>query len=144
MARARKGNVVKTKLGFLIYGNFGTWKSSLSLDFARMKNEDGRPFRVLYIDAESGSIDSYLENLENEGINTENIYIVYTQSLGEVRDYIKKASNNEDFYELDDDGKETVDEALQAIREFGGLNTNTKASSTDDGDWGATEEEEGW
>ena len=40
--------------------------------------------------------------------------------------------------------KETVDEALQAIREFGGLNTNTKAASTDDGDWGATEEEEGW
>ena len=40
--------------------------------------------------------------------------------------------------------QETVDEALQAIREFGGLSTNTKASSTDDGDWGATEEEEGW
>ncbi len=114
MARARKGNVVKTKLGFLIYGNFGTWKSSLSLDFARMKNEDGRPFRVLYIDAESGSIDSYLENLENEGINTENIYIVYTQSLGEVRDYIKKASNNEDFYELDDDGNETDEVILDA------------------------------
>ena len=40
--------------------------------------------------------------------------------------------------------QETVDEALQAIREFGGLNTNTKVVSTDDGDWGAIEEEEGW
>lgn len=107
MARARKGNVVKTKLGFLIYGSFGTWKSSLSLEFAKMKTEEGKPFRVLYIDAESGSVDSYLENLENEGINTENIYLIYTQSLGEVREYIQKATNNEDFYELDDDGNET-------------------------------------
>lgn len=114
MARARKGNAVKTKLGFLIYGNFGTWKSSLCLDFARMKNENGDPLRVLYIDAESGSIDSYLENLETDGINTENIYIVYTQSLGEVREYIKKASNHEDMYELDEEGNETDEVILDA------------------------------
>jgi hypothetical protein len=114
MARARKGNVVKTKLGFLIYGDYGTWKSSLSLEFAKMQTEEGKPFRVLYLDAESGSIDSYLGNLEEDGINTENIYIVYTQSLGEVRDYIKKASNNEDFYELDDDGNETDEVILDA------------------------------
>lgn len=114
MARGRRGNAVATKLGFLIYGTFGSWKSSLCLDFMRMKNEDGRPFRVLYIDAESGSIDSYLENLESEGIATENIYILYTQSLGEVREYIQKVTNNEDLYELDDDGNETEEVILDA------------------------------
>lgn len=114
MARGRRGSSVATKLGFLIYGTFGSWKSSLCLDFARMKTEDGRPFRVLYIDAESGSVDSYLEQLEAEGINTENIYLLYTQSLGEVREYIKKVSNNEDLYELDDDGEETEQVILDA------------------------------
>lgn len=114
MARGRRGNAVATKLGFLIYGTFGSWKSSLCLDFMRMKNEEGKPLRVLYIDAESGSIDSYLENLEDEGIATENIYILYTQSLGEVREYIQKVTNNEDLYELDDDGNETDEIILDA------------------------------
>lgn len=114
MARGRRGNAVATKLGFLIYGTFGSWKSSLCLDFAKMKREDGQPFRVLYIDAESGSIDSYLENLEAEGIATENLYLLYTQSLGEVRDYIKKVTNNEDLYELDEDGNETDEVILDA------------------------------
>lgn len=112
MARGRKGNAVATKLGFLIYGTFGTWKSSLCLDFMRMRTEEGRPFRVLYIDAESGSIDSYLDDLHDEGIDTENIYVLYTQSLGEVRDYIQKVTNNEDLYELDDNGDETEEVIL--------------------------------
>ena len=112
MAMARLGNKVKSKLGFLIYGTFGSRKSSLCLDFARMKREDGKPFRVLYIDGESGSIDTYLDQLEEEGIDPSNTYIVYTQSLSEVREYIKKASNNEDFYELDDEGNETEEIVL--------------------------------
>ena len=74
MARARSGNSVQTKMGFLIYGSFGTWKSSLCLQFARMKREDGKPFRVLYLDAEAGSVDSYLEQLEADGIDTRNIF----------------------------------------------------------------------
>lgn len=107
MARARSGNKVKTKLGFVIYGEQGTWKSSLCLEFAKFKTETGRPFRVLYLDAESGSVDTYLEDLEIEGIDLQNIYIVYTQSLSEIRDYINKVMNNEDLYELDEDGNET-------------------------------------
>lgn len=107
MARARSGNKVKTKLGFVIYGEQGTWKSSLCLDFMKFKTEIGRPFRVLYIDAESGSVDSYLDDLEAEGIDIQNIYIVYTQSLSEIREYVHKATNNENYYELDEDGEET-------------------------------------
>ena len=96
-----------SKLAFLIFGEQGTWKSSLCLDFAKMKRPDGTPFRVLYIDAESGSIDDRLDLLEEEGFNLENIYIVYTQSLKEVQQYLKKIANKEPFYELDDDGNET-------------------------------------
>ncbi|GAA0083411.1 hypothetical protein [Clostridium sp. CTA-6] len=114
MARARKGNKVQTMLGFLIYGEQGTWKSSLCAEFAKFKTAKGKPFRVLYIDGESGSIDTYLEELEKQGINTENIYIVYTQSLTEVRDYIKKVRDNEDFYELDENGEETENIILDA------------------------------
>jgi hypothetical protein len=114
LARARRGSAVKSKLGFLIYGDKGTWKSSLALEFAKFKREDGKPFRVLYIDAESGSVDDYLELYANEGIALENIYIIYTQSLGEVREYIRKVAENEDLYELDNEGNETDEIVLDA------------------------------
>ena len=107
MAQARKGSKINSKLAFLIFGKQGAWKSSLCLDFAKMTRPDGTPFRVLYIDAESGSIDDRLELLEEEGINLENIYIIYTQSLKEVQMYLKKIANKEKFYELDEDGEET-------------------------------------
>lgn len=115
MARARLGGAIKTKMGFLLYGKQGTWKSSLALQFAKMKREDGKPFRVLYLDAEAGSVDTYLEDYEEEGYDINNIYIVYTQSLEEVNEYIKKVTKNEDMYVLDDEtGEETDDIVLDA------------------------------
>lgn len=114
MARARKGGSIKQKLGFLIYGKQGSGKSSMAVEFAKMKREDGKPFRVLYLDAEAGSIDSYLDDLQEEGINIDNIYIVYTQSLKEVNEYIKLVTDNEDLPELDDDGNETDGIVLDA------------------------------
>ncbi|HBJ1650882.1 TPA: AAA family ATPase [Clostridium botulinum] len=114
MARARKGGSIKTKMGFLLYGKQGTWKSSLALQFAKMKREDGKPFRVLYLDAEAGSVDTYLDDLVEEGYDIDNIYIVYTQSLEEVNQYIAKVTKNEDMYELDDDGNETDDIVVDA------------------------------
>lgn len=114
MARARRGGLVRTKLGFLLYGKQGSGKSTMALDFMKMKRPDGKPFRVLYIDSEAGSIDDYLEELENEGIDLNNLYLVYTQSLKEVGEYINKIKNNEDFYELDEDGDETDEVILDA------------------------------
>ena len=114
MARARKGRSIKQKMGFLIYGKQGSGKSSLALEFAKMKREDGKPFRVLYLDSEAGSIDSYLDDYEAEGIDIDNIYIVYTQSLSEVNSYISKITKGEDLYELDDDGNETDDIVLDS------------------------------
>ena len=91
----------------LLFGKAFTGKSTFALQSAYLKNPDGTPFKLLILDPESGGVDDYLPDLEKNGVNLENIYIVYTQSLTEVREYIKKAKDNEDFYELDDDGNET-------------------------------------
>ena len=114
MARARKANAVQSKIACLLWGEQGTGKSTMSLQSAYLKRPDGKPFRVLYIDPESGSVDDYMENLIADGINVENIYIIYSQSLEEIRGYIRKATNNEPFYELDDDGNETDQVVLDA------------------------------
>lgn len=107
MAKARKASVTQSKLGIMQYGEHFTGKSTMAMQQAYFKRPDGKPFRVLYQDPETGSIDDYLNDLKVNGVNLENIYIVYTQSLGEVREYISKVKNGEDFYELDDDGNET-------------------------------------
>lgn len=114
MAKARKASVTQSKLGMILYGEQFTGKSTMAMQLAYFKRPDGKPFRVLYLDPETGSIDDYLGDLETNGVNLENIYIVYTQSLGEVRQYIAKVKNGEDFYELDDDGDETDNVVLDA------------------------------
>lgn len=110
MAVARGGKGVKTKLGFLTYGEQGTWKSSFCLEFLKMKNEDGSPMKVLYLDPEQGSIDAYLVDYEEQGIAVGNLYLVYTQSLTEVSEFIEKAKNGEDFYVYDEETGEETDE----------------------------------
>ena len=114
MATGRGGNKIKTRLGFLLYGDYGTWKSSFCLESLKLKNEDGRPFRVLFIAPENGGVDTYLDKYEEAGIDLRNIYIVYTQSLTEVEEFIKKAKDAEDFYEFDEDGNETDEVYLDA------------------------------
>lgn len=114
MAKARKASVTQSKLMTIIYGEPFTGKSTLASQLAYFKRSDGKPFRLLYLDPESGSIDDYLGSMEANGVNLDNIYIVYTQSLGEVRQYISKVKNNEDFYELDEDGNETEEVVLDA------------------------------
>lgn len=93
MAQARRGGQIQSKLGFLIYGDKGTWKSSLAAQLGDMKNEAGDPMRVLYIDTENGSIDDLLNYKASEGIDVSNIYVVYSTSLEEVKDIIKQAKD---------------------------------------------------
>ena len=107
MARGRIASKTKKKLNFLCFGDTFSGKSTFVSQFAYMHNEDGSPMKVLYIDAESGSIDTYLDEMEANGVDLRNVYILYTQSLGEVLDYIEKVKNNEDFFEIDEDGDET-------------------------------------
>ena len=112
MARGRTASKIQKKLNFLVFGDTFTGKSTFASQFAYMHNEDGSPMRVLYVDAESGSIDNYLDEMEDNGVDLKNIYILYTQSLGEVLDVINKIKNHEEFYELDDEGNE-LDEIVK-------------------------------
>lgn len=112
MAKARKASVTQSKLGMILYGEQFTGKSTMAMQLAYFKRPDGKPFRVLYLDPETGSIDDYLGELEENGVNLENIYIVYTQSLGEVREYIARVKNHEDLYVLDEETGEETDEIV--------------------------------
>lgn len=103
MARGRKGNQAKNGIKIAVLGKQGKRKSNFIADFAKMKREDGKPFRVLYIDCETGSIDGFaLDRLLDEGVDTENIYIIYANSYGEVEDICKRAIKNAPFYEYEE------------------------------------------
>ena len=93
MAQARGGGQIQSKLGFLIYGDKGTWKSSLAAQLGDMKNEAGEPMKVLYIDTENGSIDDLLNYKASQGIDVSNIYVVYSTSLEEVKEIVKHATD---------------------------------------------------
>src|SRR5690606_14619197 len=86
------------------FGEAGTWKSSFGLDFMKMKNEEDRPLRVLYIDCETGSVDNYLEDLQDEGINLDNLLLIYTTSYSEVEEWAMKAMNNEELLIENEEG----------------------------------------
>lgn len=117
MARARSGSVVKPKLNMLLYGEPGVGKSTMALGIAKFKREDGTPFRVLVLDAESGGCEEALGELEEEGVDLRNIYLVYSQSQKEIKDYIAKVRDHEVFYELDENGDETDEVVKDAYGE---------------------------
>ena len=64
MARARKATQTQSKLQMILFGEEGTGKSTLALQLAYFKRPDGKPFRVLYIDNECGSIDDFIGGLD--------------------------------------------------------------------------------
>ena len=117
MARARSGSVIKPKLNMLFYGEPGVGKSTMALQVAKFKREDGTPFRVLVLDAESGGCEECLSELEENGVDLRNIYMVYSQSQKEIKDYIAKVRDHELFYELDDNGDETDEVVTDAYGE---------------------------
>lgn len=120
MAQMRRGGQsVQSKLGFLIYGDMGTWKSSLAAELGKMVNEKGEPMKVLYLDTENGSIDDLLNAWEEEGTDTSNIVILNTVSLEEVKNFIKQATNanakNPIINEyIDEEGKNVKEQILNA------------------------------
>lgn len=114
MATSRKGSKVQSKIQMVLFGEPFTGKSTIALQLMYLKRPDGKPFRVLYIDAESGSVDDYLEGIESDGVDLDNLYIVYTQSLKETKELIRKATNREPFYLYDDEGEETDEVVLDA------------------------------
>lgn len=117
MAIARSGSTVKPKLNMLFYGEPGVGKSTMALQLAYFKREDGTPFRLLVLDAESGGCEECLAELEDNGIDLRNVYIVYSQSQKEIKEYIAKVRDHEPFYELDEDGNETDEVVKDAYGE---------------------------
>lgn len=110
--KARKASKTKSRIAMLLYGKQGTGKSTLALQLSYLKKPDGSPLRVLFLDCECSSVDDYLGDLEADGIDLDNIYIVYTLSLSEIQQCIKKVMNNENFYEIDEETGEETDEIV--------------------------------
>lgn len=107
MARARKGSAIRNKINLLLYGSQFTGKSTLAMQVALLKDENGNNYRTLVFDCESGGMDEAIDNVVAQGASPDDIYVVYTQSITEIKQYINKVSNNEDLYELNEDGDET-------------------------------------
>lgn len=114
MAQARKGGAVQSKINMILYGTLFSGKSTMGMQMAMLNRPDGKPFRLLVLDAEQGGVDDLMESLGEQGVNLDNIYVVYTQSLEEVNQYIKWATERADLPELDDEGNETDEIVLDA------------------------------
>lgn len=135
----------------VVYGGHGTGKSTFALRCAYLKREDGKPFRILYIDNEMGSVDDYLHDLSADGIDTRNILLVYTTSLDETKEYINQAVAKTPFKDeegnvvLDADGDTFVADmivvdgmsvlyqsSIQAKREFSKQRATSRADKKED------------
>lgn len=112
--KTRTANKIQTKLVTLLYGATFSGKTTLGLQLADFKRNDGKPFRLAVIDAEGGGVDDAIEDLRERGIDTRNIHIFYTQSLQELTTILDKIKNHETFYEYDEDGEETDEPMLDA------------------------------
>lgn len=112
--KTRAANKVQTKLVTLLYGATFSGKTTLGLQLADFKRNDGKPFRVAVVDAEGGGVDDALDELNDRGVDTRNIRIFYTQSLQELTTLLNKIKNHEEFYEYDDEGNETDEVIVDA------------------------------
>lgn len=114
MAQARKASRVNKKINMFLYGEPFTGKTTLGMQLAKLKDENGEPMRLLVLDSEAGGCEFAIEELEEEGINLDNIYVVYSQSLEEITHYIKLVTEHKDIYALDEDGNEIDEVVLDA------------------------------
>ena len=112
--KTRAANKIQTKLVTLLYGAPFSGKTTLGLQLADFKRNDGKPFRVAVVDAEGGGVDDAVEDLEARGVDTRNIHIFYTQSLQELITILDKIKNHDTFYEYDEEGNETDEPILDA------------------------------
>ena len=112
--KTRAANKIQTKLVTLLYGATFSGKTTLGLQLADFKRNDGKPFRVAVVDAEGGGVDDALEDLGARGIDTRNVHVFYTQSLQELTTILDKIKKHETFYEYDEEGNETDEVILDA------------------------------
>lgn len=114
MAQAHKGGNLGHKINMYVYGDFFSGKTTLGLQLAKLHDENGEPMRLLVIDCESGGTSFALDELEESGVNLDNVYTVWTQSLAEVTHYIKQITDGKPLHELGPDGEELDEYVLDA------------------------------
>lgn len=105
--KTRSADKIQSKLVMLLYGATFSGKTTLGLQLADFKRNDGKPFRVAVVDAEGGGVDDALDELEARNVDMRNIHVFYTQSLQELTILLDKIKNHETFYEYDEEGNET-------------------------------------
>lgn len=114
MAFMRSGSKVQSKINAIIYGQQWAGKSTYAASMAKLKRPDGKPYRVLICDAEMGSADEVVTKLADEGVQEDNILLIYSQSLEEINHYIDLAAKKQDIPLLGEDGEETDQIVLDA------------------------------
>lgn len=114
MAQAHKGGKLNHKINMYVMGDFFSGKTTLGLQLAKLHDENGEPIRLLVIDAESNGVSFALDELEEDGVDLDNVYTVWTQSLAEVTHYIEQVTNGQPLHELGPDGEELDDYVLDA------------------------------
>lgn len=106
MAQAHKGGKLNHKINMYVFGDYFSGKTTLGLQLAKLHDENGEPMRLLVIDAESGGTSFALDELEESGVEMDNVYTLWTQSLAEVNHYIDLIKKGEPLHELGPDGEE--------------------------------------
>lgn len=114
MAQAHKGGKLNHKINAYIMGDFFSGKTTLGLQLAKLHDENGEPIRLLVIDCESNGVSFALDELEEDGVDLDNVYTVWTQSLAEVTHYIEQVANGQPLHELGPNGEELDEYVLDA------------------------------
>lgn len=114
MAQAHRGGKLNHKINMYIMGDFFSGKTTLGLQLAKLHDENGEPIRLLVIDCESNGVSFALDELEEDGVDLNNVYTVWTQSLAEVTHYIEQVANGKPLHELGPDGEELDEYVLDA------------------------------
>lgn len=114
MAQAHKGGKLNHKINCFCFGDYFVGKTTFGLQLAKLHDENCKPMRLLVIDAEQGGNSFALDELEESGVNMDNVYTVWTQSLAETTHYIDLIKRGEPLHELSPDGEELDEYVLDA------------------------------
>lgn len=125
MARRILGKTA-VSMKMMIYGKEGTRKSNTAIQFATLKNRNGKPLKVLLLDTEFKAIEGFNEAwLEDKGVDFYNICEIRTRDLGFITylsdvftqgQPIPKLNENNEIiegeFEVDADGNPFVADVL--------------------------------
>lgn len=107
MARRCLGNTA-VSMKTMVYGKEGTHKSNIAIQFATLKNKEGKPLKVLLLDLEFKSVEGFNEAwLEGKGVDFRNICEIRTRDLDAITKLLDIFSKGKPIPVLDDNDKFT-------------------------------------